>query len=389
MAHPSDPFTPANLRPATSQKWSTYPEEVLPLWVADMDFAPAEAIREAVVRFARDDHFMYSPYAGIPDLYESVHDYLAEHYRWSVPTETMQMVAGLVPALFVAVRALTEPGERVLVPTPTYHPFMEAVRNTGRVDTQVAMVLTEGGYELDFDAMAARLTPTTRVLIHCSPHNPTGRVFRRDELERLAEFVLERDLTVIADEVHADLIFAGEHLPFASLAPEIAERTITLWAASKAYNIAGLSTGFAIIHNRELRERYYALMRGAMPTPTGLGQTASIAALRHGRAWLADTLATLKRNRDQVSTLVARELPAVGFVAPEGTYFAWLDLRAYGLGDAAGVALLERAKVATNCGSRTGPGGEGFTRLNFATTPAILDEAFRRIRAVLPAAPSG
>lgn len=384
MTHPYDELTAATLRRPTSQKWWFHPEDVLPLWVADMDFPPAEPIREAVARFAREEHFMYGPWAGVPDLYASVHDYLQDRYRWSVPVESMQMVAGLVPALFVAVRTLAAEGERVLLPTPTYHPFFEAIRNTGRIDTPVPMVLGKAGYRIDFESLEAALTPQTRTLIHCSPHNPSGRVFRRAELERLAEFVLEHDLTVVSDEVHADLIYEGEHIPLASLSPEIAERCITLWAASKAYNIAGLAVGFAIIPNRELRERYHALMRGAMPTPAGIGQVATVAALRHGGEWLADTLRYLQRNRDLVSELVARELPQAGHVPPEGTYFAWLDLAAYRLGEEPGETLLEQARVALNCGSRTGPGGEQFVRLNFATTPDLLREAFRRIGAALP-----
>ncbi len=384
MRHPFDELTPETLRRPTSRKWSHHPSEVLPLWIADMDFPPAEPIREALAAFVRDEHFMYATYAGIPDLYESVHDHLAKRYGWQVPTGTMQMVSGLVPGLFVAVRTLAAEGEQVLLPTPAYHPFMEAIRNTGRVEMLVPMPRTETGYELDVDALAGRLTADTRVLILCNPHNPTGRVYRREELERLAAFVLEHDLMVISDEVHADLIFEGEHIPFASLSHEIADRTITLWAASKAFNIAGLSIGFAITQNRQLRERYYALMRGAMPMPGGIGQTASVAALRRGAAWLEDTLRYLKRNRALVTELVASELPAAGYLPPQGTYFAWLDLRAYGLGEAPGDALLERARVALNCGSLTGPGGEGFVRLNFATSAPILEEAFRRLRAALP-----
>jgi cystathionine beta-lyase len=388
MAHPYDRLSPARLRRPSSQKWTAHGDDVLPLWVADMDFPPAEPIREAVARFVRDEHFMYAVRRGIPDLYESVHDHLSSRYGWSAPLEAMQMVSGLVPAVFASVRTLVDAGERVLLPTPAYFPFMEGIRNTGRVDTLVPMRNGEGGYALDLAAMAESITPDTRTLIHCNPHNPTGRVSTQAEQERLAEFVLEHDLTVISDEVHADLMYEGEHLPFASLGPEIAERTITLWAASKAYNIAGLNIGFAIITNPALLARFNALMRGASPTPNAIGQVATVAALRHGDAWLADTVAYLGANRHRVVDLVERYLPAARYRPPQATYFAWLDLNAYDVGEAPAATLIERAGVALNCGSITGPGGEGHARLNFATSPSILDEAFQRMANAL-ATPDG
>jgi cystathionine beta-lyase len=237
----------------------------------------------------------------------------------------------------------------------------------------------ERGYALDLEAMAERLTPDTRTLVHCNPHNPTGRVSTREEQERIAAFVLEHDLTVISDEVHADLIYEGEHIPFASLGPEIAERTITLWAASKAYNIAGLGIGFAIATNPALLERFNALMRGASPTPSAIGQVATVAALRHGDAWLADTVAYLDANRHRVAELAQRYLPAARYRPPQATYFAWLDLGAYDIGEVPATTLIDRAGVALNCGSITGPGGEGHARLNFATSPTVLNEAFRRM----------
>jgi cysteine-S-conjugate beta-lyase len=380
-----DDLTEAQLRTrACAKKWQTYPEDVLPLWVADMDFPVAEEIKAAVARQLDSDALGYGPKGGMPDLRQSLVDRLACRFGWTVTPDDVQPLPGIIPGLALGSLVTAGPSEEIVIQPPVYPPFAQTVEASGRCVVENPLLDDDGHYRLDIDGLDAAVTPATRALIICNPQNPTGRVFARAELEALAEVVLAHRLWVISDELHADLVFDGAHVPFASLSPEVAARTITLYGPTKAFNIAGLKIGFAIAQNEALLARLRSAAGMIVPSPTTLSQQAAIAAFRQGDRWLAETMSYLRANRDHLVARLGRDAPAVRVRPPEGTYLAWLDLRSLGLGDGLEEALLA-AGVGLNPGASYGTGGDGFARLNFATSRAILDAALDRLVALVHA----
>lgn len=383
MNHQFDQLTPETLRQKACAKWNRYPGDVLPLWVADMDFPVAEVIKEGVRRYLATDDFGYPPEGGIPGLKAAVIERMRTRYNWEITAQQIMPINGIVPGLFLGVEALSSAGDEVLMQAPIYGPFMMAVNETGRRSVYSAQVRDDEHWRIDFEGLASLVTPATRVLMLCNPQNPVGRVYTREELEQLAEFALHHRLWVISDELHSDITYPGHtHIPFASLSPEIAERTLTLFGPTKAFNIAGFKTGFAVAQNEALLDRVKQVATGHVGAPNVLAQAATLAAYQDGDDWLTGTLQYLKGNRDFVASFVESELPRVQFSAPEGTYLAWLDLREYALENVEAF-MLERAKVGLNNGAWFGPGGEGFGRLNFATSRSIVAEALERIRDAL------
>ncbi|KGE76757.1 MalY/PatB family protein [Halomonas salina] len=371
-----------------SQKWHRYGEDVLPLWVADMDFRSPPAVIEALR--ARVDHGVYG-YGRVPDsLGQALCDWSATHYGWDIAPGWQLWLPGVVPALHVASLALTEPGDGVLTVTPIYPPFLQVAERTGRLAQQAAMRPPEApgdDWRLDLDALEAAITPETRLLLWCQPHNPTGRVWRDDELDGLAELVERHDLIVVSDELHADLMLdeGARHRPLAAAYPQLAERILTLWAPSKTFNLAGLTAACAVIPDAGLRRRFAAMAKGLQPDGNVLGLVAAEAAYRHGDPWRQALLETLRGHRARLIERVAR-WPGVTMTPPEATYLAWLDLReAPALQGVASPqrALLDRAGVALSDGAPFGR--PGFARLNFGTTATQLEAALTRLDGVLGA----
>jgi cystathionine beta-lyase len=366
-------------RHTDSAKWCRYGEGVLPLWVADMDFPiPQPVIRALQERVA---HGIFGYGLEPPELRPLLVERLERLYGWQVNAEALVFMPGVMSGFNLAAWAVAAPGEGLLVQTPVYYPILRVPANVGL--TMDAMELTgrpDGRYEVDFDAFEAAITARTRLFMLCNPHNPVGRVFRRDELERMADICLRDGVVICSDEIHGDLIFEGHrHLPIASLAPEVASRTITLMAPSKTYNLAGLHAAFAIIPDAELRQRFQAVQADLVPGIDVLGYTAILTAYRDGQPWLDAVLAYLQANRDFLFDYVAAHLPGIHMAKPEGTYLAWLDCRGVGLPGNPHKFFLEKAKVAVNDGATFGQGGEGFVRLNFACPRATLVEALERM----------
>jgi cystathionine beta-lyase len=382
MPHPFDSLTEKQLRTRECAKWTSFPEDVLPLWVADMDFPIAEPICQALRAHISCHDFGYPPECGIPGMREAVRTRLAERFNWRVEPDDIMQVSGIVPCLYLSALSLAAPGDEIIIQTPAYPPFAASVQDTGRTIIENPMKETDGRWELDLEHLEQMISPATRMIIFCNPQNPTGRVFTRAELEAFAEIIVRHNLWVVSDELHADLVLDGEHIPLASLGSEIAERTITLYGPTKAFNIAGLRIGFLIAGNPKLMERLTS-HSGMLVPGNVLAQKAALAAYRSGADWLADTLGYLRANSAAIARFVADELPGVRMTEPEGTYLAWLDFR-----DAVPAAeleafLLEDARVALNSGSAYGAAGEGFARLNFATSRAVVMDALGRIRDAL------
>jgi len=373
---------PVDRGASDSIKWRHYGQGVLPLWVADMDFPAPEPVIRALRE--RVEHGIFGYGLEPPELRPLLMERFQRLYGWQVPSEAILFIPGVVSGFNLTARAVTRPGDGLLVQTPIYPPILRVPHHVGL--TLNSMELTrrpDGQYEIDFDRMEAAITGQTRLFILCNPHNPVGRVFRRDELERMAELCLRHGLVICSDEIHGDLVFSGHpHLPIASLSPEVAARTVTLLAPSKTYNIAGLHCAVAIIPDEELRRQFQALRTDLVPEVDLLSYVAALAAYRDGDPWLAAVLRYLEANRDFLFDDVNNNLPGVTMARPEGTYLAWLDCRE--LAEATRLPpynfFLEQARVALNNGATFGPGGEGFVRLNFACPRATLVEALERIR---------
>jgi cysteine-S-conjugate beta-lyase len=303
---------------------------------------------------------------------------------------------GLAYSLGVMCKLTGEAGTGVLMQTPVYHPFLQAVKNNNQIlqAAELTCVRTNGNirYEIDFDAFERTITPETRLFLMCSPHNPVGRVWSRAELERIAEICLRHNVVICSDEIHCDLLMGDTpHIPIASLSPEVADNTITMMAPSKTFNLPGLGLGFAIIQNVELLSKLKGLeMRHEIAHVTSMGITAALAAYRDGQAWLDELLPYLRENRDTLTDYFAEHFPNMPITSPEGTYLAWIDARAVNipattrdLPGAPNEFFLNEAKVAVQEGKIFGQGGEGFLRLNYGCTRATLLEALERMRAAL------
>ncbi len=366
-------------RSLPSEKWGRYAgRDVLPLWVADMDFAAPPAVIEALHR--RIDHGVFGYTDAWPSLEQAVVEGLQRDHRWSIEPDWLVWLPGVVTGFNLACGLAGQPGDGVLTATPVYPPFLTAPVNTGRVLQRVEFVLRDGRWQWDWDALEAARTPSTRLLLLCSPHNPVGRVFDEDELRRLAEFAARHDLLVCSDEIHCGLVLdeARPHRPLAALDDAIARRTITLMAPSKTWNIPALYCAFAIIPDTALRRRYRHAMRGVVPHVNVLGMIAAEAAYRDGDAWRQALLAYLRGNRDRVLEAVA-VMPGLSTTRPEATYLAWIDCRAMMAACAVAdpVAFFEAAGVGLSDGAAFG--APGFVRLNFGCPRATLDEALARM----------
>lgn len=371
-------------RGTDSQKWQKYAgRDVLPLWVADMDFPSPPALIEALHR--RVDHGIFGYARPNPSTVEAVAAALQTRYGWTIDPSWLVWLPGLVVGLNVTAQAFAQPGDQVLCNTPVYPPFMTAPRNSGREALMVPFALDAAArrWEIDFDAMERAVTPRTKLFFLCNPHNPIGRVFRRDELVKLSEFCLRHNLILCSDEIHCDLILDEiPHTPTGVLGAEIAARTITLMAPSKTYNVPGLGTSIAIISDPKLRATFTRATAGIVAEVTCLGYTACEAAYRDSESWRQALLAYLRGNRDFLFDFVARELPGVKIEAPiEATYLAWLNVE--GLGRADPAALFEQHGVGLSDGFYFGEPRGHHVRLNFGCPRATLTEALRRMKAAL------
>jgi len=365
------------------EKWDLYDDDVLPLWVADMDFRSPEPVIRTLAERVEHGFFGYpNDYTQVTELRQAIIDWIEQRHGWQVQPEDLVFLPGVITGFDLACHTLKPSRRGVLVQTPIYPPMLGAAKNTGRLPQEMQLArLEDGSYSVDWDAFESAITEKTGLFILCNPHNPTGRVFRRDELERMAEICLSRGVLICSDEIHADLVYPGHpHIPIASLDPEIARHTITLIAPSKTFNLAGLQCSFAIIPNQRLRRRYIASSKGLVSWVNLLGRTAALAAYREGRDWLDQILIYLQGNRDFLYNYTKAEMPQLSLARPEGTYLAWLDCRQANLPANPYEFFLENARVALGDGRMFGHGGEGFVRLNFGCPRSILEEGLNRMK---------
>jgi cystathionine beta-lyase len=368
-------------RSSESDKWHKYDADVLPLWVADMDFAAPPAVLQALERRIRHGVFGYS--MEPPELREVIVDRLDRLYGWRVLSDDLVFLPGVATGYNMATQTVTSPGDGVLVQTPVYYPILYAPDYAScTLDDMRLTREPDGRYTIDLAQMAEHVGKRTRIFILCNPHNPVGRVFSRLELAQMAELCLRHELVICSDEIHCDLMIGdNHHVPIASIAPEIARSTITLMAPSKTFNVPGLQCAFAIIQNPELRQRYLQARSGIVPSRVNvLGSVAALAAYRHSDGWLEAVLRYIEDNCDFLVRALETHMPGISMIRPEGTYLAWLDCRRSGIQGNPHQFFLEKARVALNDGATFGRGGEGFVRLNFACPRSTLESALQRMR---------
>lgn len=385
---------PIERRQTNSIKWTLYPADVLPLWVADMDFRSPEPIIAALRDAVEHGVFGYE-IPGKP-LRQSVAERMKKLYDWEVAEESVVVVTGLVSGFYAAAQALCRPGDGYLIQPPVYMPFNDIQKHQGVIRQEAELTLVEKDgllrYEINWErfekAFNAGGSPT-RMFLLCNPHNPTGQVYSREELTRMAEVCVKHNTVVVSDEIHSELLLGdAKHTPIASLSPEIAERSITLVAPSKTFNIAGLFCGFAIIPNPELRERFKLEVERMTLHVGSLAQVAALAAFS-GTCddWLAALRDYLLENRNLLVETVQKELPGIRITSPDATYLAWLDcselVRSGKIVGSPYEFFLKEAKVALNDGAAFGSGGQDFVRLNFGCPRAQLVEALERMKAAL------
>ncbi len=373
-------------RGTDSQKWQKYAgRDILPLWVADMDFKSPPAIISALQERVATGLFGYA--RPVKSSVDAFVDALEQRYGWKIDPAWLVWLPGLVVGLNLTAQAFAQPGEEILTLTPVYPPFMSAPKNSARVSTQVPYRLDTANrrWEIDWETLEKAVTPKTRLFFLCNPHNPVGRVWRRDELVRLGEFCVRHNLVLCSDEIHCDLILdSWPHIPTALLGAEVAQRTITLMAPSKTYNIPGLGTSIAIIPDATLRAQFVRVAAGVMAEVTGLGYVACEVAYRDCEPWRQALLQTLRGNRDFLLDYVARELPGVSIEAPiEATYLAWLNVSALHLPDP--IAHFESHGVGLSDGTFFGVPRGSHVRLNFGCPRATLTEALARMKRAVAA----
>jgi cystathionine beta-lyase len=381
-------------RKTNSIKWKKYPEDVLPLWVADMDFAAPEPVQEALRSAVSDRIFGYE--FPTRELCETVAMRMEKLYGWKVAPEMVVATPGVIAGFNAAARAVCTAGQGILVQPPVYPPFLTVYKNAGLVRQEAPLKVSIEGdilrYRVDFGVFEQELNGCnahTGMFLLCNPHNPTGQTFSRKDLQRMGEICLKNETVICSDEIHSELLLGGaEHIPIASLSPEIADKSITLIAPSKTFNVAGLFCGFAIIPNPDLLRHYKVTSEQMCMHVNNMGLAAAQSAFSgECDEWLNALRIYLTGNRDFLVEYIKNELRGIKVTVPEATYLAWLDcnelIRGGKMNGASYDFFLKQSKVALNEGKEFGLGGEGFVRLNFGCPRKTLAEALERMKAAL------
>ncbi|MGC8803441.1 MAG: MalY/PatB family protein [Bacteroidales bacterium] len=355
-------------------------DDVLPLWVADMDFRVAPAITQVAENIVQ--HGIYGYHHRTFRYYEAVIHWLQSHHQWRVEPHEIFFTPGVVPAISYLIQALTQPGDGILIQTPVYYPFFSVIKQNHRKLLVNQLVEKDNRYSIDFDDFEKKVQEAKLFLL-CSPHNPVSRVWTEDELKQMAQICLKYNVPIISDEIHSDLVFgAHRHIPLATLSDTIKHNTITCHSPSKTFNLAGLGLGYVIIHNASLRKRFHE--HYSVLYADGLNVFAYetlVAAYNESEDWYRAMLQYVYDNYLFLKNFIDSELPFIRHTPLEATYLVWLDFRSLRLSDTElRKAVIERAKLGINDGPTFGPGGSGFQRINIACPRAILSEALQRLK---------
>lgn len=357
-------------------------DDIIPMWVADMDFPVAKPITEAIKK--RADHPFYGYTKPGPSVAKAVVERMKQKFSWEIQPEWIVFTPGVVPALHIAIRSLTHPGDGVVLQKPVYYPFFPAVTRSGCQIVNNNLKLVGDHYEMDYedleDKFASKGGPSSlKAMMICNLHNPVGRHWSEEELIKAGEIAIENGAKVISDGIHCEILFKGKHIPFASIFEEFQENSVVCMAPSKTFNLAGLEISTIIIPNKKLRDEFVGMQSGMVPRPNLFGYTALEAAYRSGDNWLEQVLDYLKANLNFLMDYIEK-IPGIRVIEPEGTYLVWLDCRELGMdGQELRSFMLDKAKVGMDDGFLFGDSGEGFMRMNIACPRPILQEALGRI----------
>jgi len=363
-------------------------EDLIPLWVADMDLPVAKPITDALKKRVEHPFYGYSQ-AGTSVL-NSVVERMKLKFNWDIKPEWIVFTPGVVPALHVAVRSLTHPGDEVILQEPTYHPFFPVVVNSGCKIVNNGLIMNNNRYEMDYKGLEEKFHSKSRsfqesgrikTILFCNPHNPVGRLWKRDEIIEMGEIVINNGGVVISDEIHCEILFKDQkHIPFASISKKFEQNSIICMSPSKTFNLAGLEVSTIIIPNKKLRDNFINTRSGIVPNPNVFGYIALEAAYRHGDEWLEQVLDYLQENLDYLKEYLENKIPNIQVINPEGTYLIWLDFRDLGMDNPTLSNFMKReAKVGLEDGFIFGESGSGFMRMNIACPRSILSEALKRI----------
>lgn len=374
-----------NRKQTRSVKWDTADElfqstDVLPMWVADMDFKAPQPVIDAIVKRAEHGIFGYTIIDD--DVKASIVNWIEKRHQWHIEPNFLSFSPGVVTSLHMAVKTFTEPNDKILIQTPVYTPFYKVIEQHDRIVVKNPLVQKDNYYTIDFADFEEKLNTGVKAFILCSPHNPVGRVWRKEELQEMARLCLKHDVLIIVDEIHADLVYPGyHHIPIASLSDEIAEQTITCMAPSKTFNLAGLQGSYVITTDKEkrtkLEEQFNRQGHSGLNT---LANTALEAAYNHGEAWLDELMDILQENCNYVTNMFKEHANELTVIQPEGTYLLWIDCSALELdSDALKKFMSEQARVGLNAGISYGDEGKLFMRMNIACPKATVEEGVKRI----------
>ena len=382
MKHTRNPFfenIPDRRNESESNKWRKIPEGYLPMSIEDMDCLCPTEVHDALRK--RIDHNIFGYGRARPELYELIKDHMKQKYQWDIQTDDIRFSAGVIMGFNQVLDGMASKKDRILLQTPNYPPIIETPRDRGLAMTDAPLVRTpEGRFEIDFDRFEESITPETRFFLFSNPQNPTGRVFTREELEKIAEICLCHGLYILSDEIHQDIVYSGhQHIPIASLDKEVAMRTATFTAASKTYNIAGLKCSYAVIPNPELRAAFDHGGVGLVDSISVLGLTATDAAYRYCDQWLRDLMVYLEENRDYLAEEIAG-IGGLSMVKPEGTYLAWIDCSGLELDESPFRFFYDKAKLVFSEGSSFGEKYGSYIRVNFGCPFETLQFAVKKMK---------
>lgn len=369
-------------RGTASEKWNPDEkdiEDLLPMWVADMDFKSAPEIIEDLRK--RVDHGIYGYFKLEEDFYDSIINWVKKRHGWNIEKEWIVITPGVVTGLNISVNEFIKEGDQIIVQPPIYPPFYKVIENKKAIALDNKLIKKDGRYRIDFEDLKNK-AKVAKMFILCSPHNPTGRVWDKEELEKIAKICEKNDILLVSDEVHSDLIIGdNKHIPIAMISKEVEQKSITFIAPSKTFNLAGLSTSIAIIPNKDIRKRFEENMeRNKIPGANTFGKISLQSAYEKGEAWLEELLVYLEGNMDYAIDYVEKNIPEIKMEKPEGMYLMWLDFRGLKINqESINKTLIEEGKILLNDGSTYGDGGNGFFRLNVGCPRETLKEGLRRI----------
>jgi cystathionine beta-lyase len=356
-------------------------ENLLPMWVADMDFRAPQKVLDALHEIVEHGIFGYPAHSKTVD--QAVQSWLSRRYNWKIDTSSLIYTAGIVPTISYIIQAFTEPGDQVIIQTPVYYPFYDVVNKNNRELIKNPLAFDGDHYEMDLAQLESEITEKTKMIVLCHPHNPVGRVWKRNELEALADICQKYNLLVVSDEIHADLLFKGEtHIPFASVSDDAASRTFTCLAPSKTFNLAGIQTSYVVVENKQLHTKLANHLSNSFANMTNsFAEAATEAAYTHGEEWLEELMSYVEDNYHFVRQYVNEHMPKLRVMDSEGTYLLWLECSNLPLSPAERKKwLIEEAQVALNPGMIFGEEGKHFERINLACPRATLQEGLERIK---------